>query len=51
MTEKGIISPTLLVNLSILYDLRQEIGKKAKTQLIYVLKEKGYQALETYEFL
>lgn len=51
MTEKGMISSTLLLNLSILYDLRQEVGKKAKTQLLYVLKDKGYQALETYEFL
>ena len=46
-----MISPTLLMNLSILYDLRQEIGKKAKNQLLHVLKEKGYQALESYEFL
>lgn len=51
LTEQGMISSALLVNLSILYDLRQEIGKKAKTQLLHVLKEKGYQALETYEFL
>lgn len=51
LTEQGLISTTLLVNLSILYDLRQEIGKKAKTQLLYALKEKGYKALESYEFI
>lgn len=51
LTEAGAITPTLLRNLSILYDLRQDIGKKAKTKLVYALKEQGIKALETYDFL
>lgn len=47
----GVIKSTVLMNLSILYDLQQDAGRKLKNQLLVALKDQGFQALENYDFL
>lgn len=51
MALTGVISPTVLVNLCILYDLKEEVGRKLKNNLLTALREQGFQALENYDFL
>lgn len=47
----GVISPTVMTNLSILYDLQQEAGRKMKNNMLIELRKQGYLALENYDFL
>lgn len=49
--QGNVISPAIMTNLSILYDLRQEAGRRMKNRLLVELKNQGYLALENYDFL
>lgn len=49
--QGNVISPVIMTNLSILYDLQQEVGRRMKNRLLVELKNQGYLALENYDFL